>query len=44
VTGPPDRLAAAIPGAEMRIVPGKDHMSAVGDRVTKADVLSFLMK
>lgn len=42
VTGPPDRLAAAIPGAEMRLVPGKDHMSAVGDRVTKAEVLAFL--
>lgn len=44
VTGPPDRLAAAIPGAEMRIVPGKDHMSAVGDRVTKAEVVAFLEK
>lgn len=44
VTGPPDRLAAAIPGAEMRIVPGKDHMSAVGDRVTKAEVAAFLAK
>lgn len=44
VTGPPDRLAAAIPGAEMRIVPGRDHMSAVGDRVTKAEVTAFLTK
>lgn len=44
VTGPPDRLAAAIPGAIMRIVPGKDHMSAVGDRVMKADVVDFLAK
>jgi pimeloyl-ACP methyl ester carboxylesterase len=42
VTGPPDRLAAAIPGAEMRVVPGKDHMSAVGAPVTKAEVLGFL--
>lgn len=44
VTGPPDRLAAAIPGAKMVVVPGKDHMSAVGDRVTKAEILAFLEK
>lgn len=43
VTGPPDRLAAAITGAELRIVPGKDHMSAVGDRVTKNETLRFLL-
>ncbi|BCW88281.1 2-succinyl-6-hydroxy-2, 4-cyclohexadiene-1-carboxylate synthase [Alphaproteobacteria bacterium SO-S41] len=42
VTGSPDRLAAAIPGAVTRIVPNRDHMSAVGDRVTKAEVLAFL--
>lgn len=44
VTGPPDRLAAAIPGAVMHIVPGKDHMSAVGAPDTKATVLDFLAK
>lgn len=44
ITGPPDRLAAAIPGAEMRIVPGKDHMSAVGAPVTKAEIIAFLEK
>jgi len=42
ITGPPDRLAAAIPGAIARVVPGRDHMTAVGDRVTKAEVLTFL--
>jgi pimeloyl-ACP methyl ester carboxylesterase len=42
VTGPPDRLAAAIPGAEAAIVPGRDHMSAVGDRATKSRILAFL--
>jgi pimeloyl-ACP methyl ester carboxylesterase len=42
ITGPPDRLAAAIPGAIARVVPGRDHMTAVGDRVTKAEVLAFL--
>lgn len=44
VTGPPDALAAAIPGAAMRIVPGRDHMSAVGDKGTKAAVLAFLAR
>jgi pimeloyl-ACP methyl ester carboxylesterase len=42
VTGRPDRLAAAIPGAVMRIVPGKDHMSAVGAPMTKTEVTAFL--
>ena len=42
ITGPPDRLAAAIPGARMVIVPRRDHMTAVGDRVTKLETLSFL--
>lgn len=42
ITGSPERLAAAIPGARAVIVPGRDHMSAVGDKVTKAEVLAFL--
>ncbi len=42
VTGPPDRLASTMPGARAVTVPGRDHMSAVGDKVTKAEVLAFL--
>lgn len=44
VTGPPDALAAAIPGSVMRIIPGRDHLSAVGDRGTKEAVLDFLAR
>lgn len=42
VTGSPERLAASMPGAVLKIVPGRDHMTAVGDRVTKTEVLGFL--
>jgi pimeloyl-ACP methyl ester carboxylesterase len=42
VTGPPDLLAAALPGSHVVIVPGRDHMTCVGDKIYKAAVLSFL--
>ena len=35
-------LAEFIPGAEALDIPGRDHMKAVGDRIFKEGVLSFL--
>jgi pimeloyl-ACP methyl ester carboxylesterase len=42
VTGPPGALAQALPHARVVIVPKRDHMSTVGDKVTKAAVIEFL--
>lgn len=42
ITGSPQPLADAIPGAGAVLVPGRDHMTAVGDKVTKAEALGFL--
>lgn len=42
VTGPPGALADAIPGARVVIVPNRDHMTSVGDKVYKAAVVDFL--
>ena len=42
VTGPPGALAAALPKARVVIVPRRDHMSTVGDKVFKAAALEFL--
>jgi pimeloyl-ACP methyl ester carboxylesterase len=42
VAGPPEELAAMIPGARVLPIPGRDHMMAVGDKVYKAGVLDFL--
>jgi pimeloyl-ACP methyl ester carboxylesterase len=42
VGGSPEALAALIPGAEAFIIPGRDHMLAVGDRRFKGAVLGFL--
>jgi pimeloyl-ACP methyl ester carboxylesterase len=44
IAGPAKPLAAAIPGAEILDIPGRDHMKAVGDRVFKEGVLSFLRR
>jgi len=41
-SGPPGPLAAAFPNARAVVVPGRDHMSAVGDKCTKEAVLNFL--
>ena len=37
-------LAALIPGAQALVIPGRDHMLAVGDRVFKSAVIDFLAK
>jgi pimeloyl-ACP methyl ester carboxylesterase len=37
-------LAALIPGAQALVIPGRDHMLAVGDRVFKDGVLEFLAR
>lgn len=42
IAGSPEELAALIPGAKALVIPGRDHMMAVGDRVFKAGVLEFL--
>jgi pimeloyl-ACP methyl ester carboxylesterase len=42
VTGPPTSLADAVPGSRVVLVPGRDHMTSVGDKVYKEAALSFL--
>jgi pimeloyl-ACP methyl ester carboxylesterase len=42
IAGSPQELAALIPGARAFVVPGRDHMLAVGDRTLKSAVLDFL--
>jgi pimeloyl-ACP methyl ester carboxylesterase len=42
IAGSPQELAALIPGAQVLVIPDRDHMLAVGDRVFKAAVLDFL--
>jgi pimeloyl-ACP methyl ester carboxylesterase len=42
VAGSPEALAALIPRAQALVIPGRDHMLAVGDRVFKSTVLDFL--
>jgi pimeloyl-ACP methyl ester carboxylesterase len=42
IAGSPEELAALMPGAQALIIPDRDHMLAVGDRVFKAGVLEFL--
>jgi pimeloyl-ACP methyl ester carboxylesterase len=44
IAGSPEDLAALIPGAEALVIPGRDHMLAVGDKVFKGGVLEFLAK
>jgi pimeloyl-ACP methyl ester carboxylesterase len=44
VAGSPQELAALVPGAQTLIIPGRDHMLAVGDKVFKAGVSDFLAK
>lgn len=40
--GDPRTIADAIPGAEAAVVPDRDHLSTVGDRRYKDEVLAFL--
>ena len=42
IAGSPEALAALIPGAKPLVIPGRDHMLAVGDRVFKSAVGEFL--
>jgi pimeloyl-ACP methyl ester carboxylesterase len=42
IAGSPEALAALIPAAKALVIPGRDHMLAVGDRVFKSAVLEFL--
>lgn len=42
IAGSPEALAALIPGAQALVIPGRDHMLAVGDRVFKSAVVEFL--
>lgn len=42
IAGKVEPLVAAIPGAQGLVIPGRDHMRAVGDKVFKSGVLSFL--
>ena len=42
IAGPPEPLAAVIPGAEVVVLPGRDHMNAVGDAGHKRAVTDFL--
>ena len=43
LTGAPAPLAAALPHGRSIIVPQRDHMTAVGDKVYKESVLAFLL-
>ncbi|WP_137388928.1 alpha/beta fold hydrolase [Rhodoligotrophos defluvii] len=44
IAGRPEPLQAVIPGAEILVVPDRDHMRTVGDRRYKQGVLAFLEK
>jgi pimeloyl-ACP methyl ester carboxylesterase len=44
IAGPPEKLAALVPGAQALVIPNRDHMLAVGDKTYKAGVLEFLNK
>jgi pimeloyl-ACP methyl ester carboxylesterase len=44
VGGSAEALAALIPGGEALVIPDRDHMLAVGDRVFKAGVGAFLAR
>lgn len=44
ISGPPGPLAAALHDGVAVVVSGRDHMSAVGDKLTKDAVLRFLAR
>ncbi len=44
LAGDPRALADLIPGAQLVIIPGKDHLSTVGDRRYKEAVLRFVQQ
>jgi pimeloyl-ACP methyl ester carboxylesterase len=43
IAGSPQELAALAPHGQALVIPGRDHMLAVGDRVFKEGVLNFLV-
>lgn len=42
ITGPAGRLGSVLRHSTVEVVPGRDHMTTVGDKVYKAAVLRFL--
>lgn len=42
IGGSAEELAALIPGARAYVIPGREHMKAVGDKAFKTEVLAFL--
>jgi pimeloyl-ACP methyl ester carboxylesterase len=44
IAGPVREIAAMIPGAEYVEIPGRNHMSAVGDKIFKEATLDFLQR
>jgi len=42
IGGSAEELAALIPGARAFVIPGREHMKAVGDKAFKTEVLAFL--
>lgn len=42
IAGPPEELASLVPNAQALVIPNRDHMLAVGDKIYKAGVLDFL--
>jgi pimeloyl-ACP methyl ester carboxylesterase len=44
IAGAPGPLAAAFPDGSALTIPGRDHMSAVGERKTRQAVLDFLRR
>ena len=44
IAGPAREIAGTIPGAEYVEIPGRNHMSAVGDKVFKEAALDFLRR
>jgi pimeloyl-ACP methyl ester carboxylesterase len=44
IAGSPEQLAALVPGAQALVIPGRDHMVAVGDKAFKTGVLEFLAR
>ena len=44
IAGSAQALAEMLPAGEALVIPGRDHMLSVGDKVFKAGVLSFLTR
>jgi len=42
ITGPAGRLGSVLRHSTVEVVPARDHMTTVGDKVYKAAVLRFL--